>query len=315
MSFLRVENLHKSYGDLCAVDGISFAVAAGEVFGLLGPNGAGKSTTMMILSGVLRADTGAFTLGGAPFHPRQTAARRLLGVVPQDLALYQNLTARENLQFFGSLHGLRRGELDDRVGEVLARIGLDGRADDLAATYSGGMKRRLNFGVALVNRPRLLILDEPTVGIDPQSRTHLLQCVSELAAEGVAVIYASHYMEEVQAICQRVAIMDHGHILRNGPLGDLLQGAHARTDVRVAHWDAAAASEFAELVEVIAASNGVAQLRLRTDPSDAEADLSDRLARLLDGLHARRIAVKAVETSEANLEQLFLDLTGRRLRD
>jgi linearmycin/streptolysin S transport system ATP-binding protein len=315
MRLLQVENLRKSYGDLLAVDGISFSVESGRVFGLLGPNGAGKSTTMMILSGALDADAGSATLDGAPFQPRQTQARRVLGVVPQDLAIYLNLTARENLTFFGSLHGLPRRELQERIDDVLGRIGLEGRADDLAETFSGGMKRRLNFGVALLHRPQLLILDEPTVGVDPQSRTHLLRCVTDLADEGVAVIYASHYMEEVQAISQRVAIMDHGHILVNDTLEDLLRATHAGTDVRVAQWNSDVGADLQDLVEVVAANNGDAQLRLRVAAGGSERDLTQSLTRLFDSLQQRRVVVRSVETHEANLEQLFLDLTGRQLRD
>ncbi len=315
MSMLCVHKLRKAYGDLLAVDGISFEVEAGRVFGLLGPNGAGKTTTMMILSGVLAADSGSFTLDGEAFLPRQTRARSRLGVVPQDLAIYQNLTARENLYFFGSLHGLSRRVLRDRVEDVLARIGLDGRADDLAGTFSGGMKRRLNFGVALLHQPKLLILDEPTVGIDPQSRTHLLQCVTDLADEGVAVIYASHYMEEVQAISHRVAIMDCGRILVNDCLQDLLGTARARTDLRVSPWSSDASAQLQDLVEVVGATNGDAHLRLRAAPGDSRLDPARRLARLLDRLESQRIVVRSIETREANLEQLFLDLTGRQLRD
>lgn len=315
MRLLQVENLRKSYGDILAVDGISFTVEAGRVFGLLGPNGAGKSTTMMILSGALDADAGSITLDGAPFQPRQTEARRLLGVVPQDLAIYLNLTARENLMFFGSLHGLSRRELRERVDNVLGRIGLEGRADDLAQTFSGGMKRRLNFGVALLHRPQLLILDEPTVGVDPQSRTHLLECVTNLAAEGIAVIYASHYMEEVQAISHRVAIMDHGNILVNDPLEDLLRTTRGATDVCVSQWNGDAGTELQDLVEVVTASNGDAQLRLRAPAGDSEQDLTQSLTRLFDSLQQRHVVVRSVETHEADLEQLFLDLTGRQLRD
>src|SRR5580693_5413258 len=213
MNLLEVCNLRKTFGNLVAVEDVSFSVAAGEVFGLLGPNGAGKSTTMNMVVGLLAPDSGSIRLDGRELAPENRDLRMALGVVPQDLAIYPDLTARENLDFFGRLYGIRGRELKSRISEALSRTGLTSRANDRAANFSGGMKRRLNFGVALLHRPKLLILDEPTVGVDPQSRAHLLDCVRDLSREGIAAVYASHYMEEVETICQRVAIVDHGRVL------------------------------------------------------------------------------------------------------
>src|SRR5262245_28163715 len=206
MSLLEVSHLRKSYGATRAVDDLSFSVDAGEIFGLVGPNGAGKSTTMMILAGLRQADAGTVTIAGYAAGKGDHALQRILGVVPQDVAVYSDLTARENLEFFGEIYGLSGDDLKQRIERVLKDVGLTSQADHFVHTYSGGMKRRLNFGVALLHDPRLVILDEPTVGVDPQSRSHLLECVRQLAAGGVAVIYASHYMEEIEAICQRIAV-------------------------------------------------------------------------------------------------------------
>ena len=199
MILLQVENLRKSYGSHVAVQDVSFSLDQGEVFGLLGPNGAGKSTTMMMLAGLLLPDSGTIRLGseGTVYDARNPEHRRQLGVVPQDLAIYPELNAVENLRFFGGIYGMSGATLQRRIDEVLSRVGLTGDAHRASHEYSGGMKRRLNFGVALLHSPKLLILDEPTVGVDPQSRSHMMDTVRNVSAEGVAVIYASHYMEEV----------------------------------------------------------------------------------------------------------------------
>ena len=250
MPLLEVKNLRKSYESLVAVAGVSFEVRAGEVFGLLGPNGAGKSTTMLMIAGLVPSDAGMIDLDGKPFDPRNPAMRSQLGVVPQDLAIYPELTATENLQFFGRLYGIKGKILSDRIQAALERVGLTGRADDPAGTYSGGMKRRLNFACALLHHPRLLILDEPTVGVDPQSRSHLLACVRDLNAEGVAVIYASHYMEEVQTLCERVAIMDHGKILAMDTLNNLLGRMSADLILRISKPPSNVARQLSQLAEV-----------------------------------------------------------------
>jgi ABC-2 type transport system ATP-binding protein len=219
---LEVSHLRKSFGDTVAVDDLSFHVDGGEIFGLVGPNGAGKSTTMMILAGVRRADAGCVSIGGHAAGQGHRTVQRMLGVVPQDLAIYTDLTARENLAFFGELYDVPRPERESRIERILGQVGLESHADQYVRTFSGGMKRRLNFGMALIHEPRLVILDEPTVGVDPQSRSHILDCVRQLAADGVGVIYASHYMEEVEALCQRVAIIDQGKLLAEGTLEELL---------------------------------------------------------------------------------------------
>jgi ABC-2 type transport system ATP-binding protein len=315
MSLLEVVDLRKSYGDHVAVDGLSFRVEAGEVFGLLGPNGAGKSTTMMMLAGLRLADSGTVTIDGHSFASGAAQLKRILGVVPQDLAIYPDLTARENLEFFGRLYGIGGAVLRERIDKILEQVGLTQNAHSYGRTFSGGMKRRLNFGVALLHGPKLVILDEPTVGVDPQSRSHLLDCVRELSREGVGVIYASHYMEEVEAICQRVAIIDRGKLLTCGTLDELLCKSRADLHVRVLGSKARLAPRLAGLGEVEPLPEGEVQVVVHRDRRDPKFAINDRLTLVLEILKQAGAELLAVETKEHNLEKLFLELTGRRLRD
>ena len=220
---LVVESLVRHYGDLKAVDGVSFRIAPGETYGLLGPNGAGKTTTISMIAGLVTADSGTVTILGEAMTARSVRPKRLIGLVPQDLALYPDLTARENLVFFAKLYGLRGKEMTARVDEVLEIIGLGDRAKDLSKEFSGGMKRRLNIGVGLLHRPALLILDEPTVGVDPQSRNSILEAVEALSGEGMAVLYTTHYMEEAERLCDRIAIIDSGRLQAEGTREELIR--------------------------------------------------------------------------------------------
>jgi ABC-2 type transport system ATP-binding protein len=316
MSLLEVVDLRKSYGGHVAVDGLSFHVEAGEVFGLLGPNGAGKSTTMMMLAGLRPADSGTVTIAGHSYESGAHELKRVLGVVPQDLAIYPDLTARENLAFFGRLYGIGGKTLADRIDRILAQVGLTENAHSYGKTFSGGMKRRLNFGVALLHEPKLVILDEPTVGVDPQSRSHLLECVRSLSADGVGVIYASHYMEEVEAICQRVAIIDRGKLLTCGSLDELLTRSRADLHLRVV---GAAARLRPRLIGLGAVEplgdDGEVQVVIHRDRRDGRFTVNDRLTLVLEILKQAGAELLAIETREHNLERLFLELTGRRLRD
>ena len=318
MSLLEVEHLRKSFGDLVAVDDVSFHVDAGQVFGLLGPNGAGKSTTMHIIAGLLAPDDGRVRLEEQQLGPEHRAARRILGVVPQDLAIYPDLTAWENLEFFGRLYGLRGQELQRQIDSALDRIGLADRAHDRAGNFSGGMKRRLNFGIALLHSPKLLILDEPTVGVDPQSRAHLLECVRELSAEGIGCIYASHYMEEVQAICQRVAIMDRGRIVAMDTLPALLAQLDSELLVKVSQPPPEVLARLRDVTEVRAdpaEADGEVTIVIQRRPQNGRDPLNETLARINSLLTPAGVQVKTIETREPNLERLFLQLTGSRLRD
>jgi ABC-2 type transport system ATP-binding protein len=316
MPLLEVAQLAKSYDSHVAVDGVSFSVAAGEVFGLLGPNGAGKTTTMLMLAGLLKPDAGRIAIDGRPFEPGNPEMKKMLGLVPQDLAIYPDLTARENLSFFGRLYGLRGVLLQERIDVALERTGLKQHALSQVTTFSGGMKRRLNFGIALLHEPRLLILDEPTVGVDPQSRSHLLDCVRDLSAAGMAVLYASHYMEEVQAICHRVGIMDHGKMLACGALDELLGRLESALCLRVASVpDERLAVQLRDLAEVRRDADGEATVVLDRRAGDDSNLLASRLMQVLEALRGAGVELRAVETHEPNLERLFLKLTGSRLRD
>jgi ABC-2 type transport system ATP-binding protein len=315
MSVLVVEHLRKSFDGHVAVDDVSFTVQRGEVFGLLGPNGAGKSTTMSMIAGLITPDAGNVTITSDDNNCSVTDRRLLLGVVPQDLAIYPDLTVRENLTFFGSLYGVSRDELRRRVDAALERVGLADRQKSPTRTLSGGMKRRLNFAVALLHQPKLLILDEPTVGVDPQSRAHLMDCVRDLSEGGMAVIYASHYMEEVQAICRSAAILDHGKVLANDSINRLLDRVGSRVEIvlsRRAPEVAARLNGHARYVDDQAAPRLL--LDNQTPNADAQA-VAVRLASTLELLVSLGVPVRSVETQSANLERLFLDLTGRGLRD
>jgi len=316
MGILEVRNLRKAYGDLVAVKDVSFTVGDGQVFGLLGPNGAGKSTTMMMVCGLLTPDSGTILVNGEEMRPDHRELKRLLGVVPQDLAIYPELTARENLRFFGKLYGLSGARLKSRVDDALGRTGLTKRADDPAHEFSGGMKRRLNFGCALLHEPKLLILDEPTVGVDPQSRSHLLESVQQVAREGVAVIYASHYMEEVEEICRKVAIVDHGRVIAEDSLDALL--GRMKSVIRL-HMRGSEIHIPPQLNSVVTAErNGDEQHQIididRGRLSQA-ITLDQALADLLCDARNQGATLETIESQEANLERLFLELTGNKLRD
>lgn len=317
MSRLEVVDLRKSYGSACVVDSVSFTVASGEVFGLLGPNGAGKTTTMSMIAGLLEADSGEVRFDGRPIKSLTKQDRRFLGIAPQDLAIYPELSARENLELFGKLYGLHGAQLKKRCGEVLDQIGLSEQADRDCGHFSGGMKRRLNFGVALIHQPQLLILDEPTVGVDPQSRSYLLDCVRQEASRGIAVIYASHYMEEVSAICDRVAIMDHGREIAMGSLNELLGQMQQELALRVRRLSNNARERLGNWFE----SNGTldgdeSRLVLQRSNGAANTDgLISELRRVLEILDSEKSELVSVETSQSSLERLFLKLTGHSLRD
>ena len=302
-------DLEKRYGDRLALDRVAFQVEEGEMFGLLGPNGAGKTTLLSILSCLLTASGGRATILGRPVGPDDKELRRCIGIVPQELAVYGELTGRENLAFFGRLYGLRGKELANRVDEVLGMVGLADRANHRVDTFSGGMKRRLNFGVALMHRPRLLMLDEPTTGVDPQSRNHIFEGVRRLNREGTTVIYTSHYMEEVQALCRRIGIMDHGRLIACDTLPALLKQLPGLVRLRLAEVPAI-------LVDQL---NGWPKMRVISTTGDTlEMECDDAktaLLRLVALLNELNLDPIGLEVEEPNLERVFLHLTGRALCD
>jgi ABC-2 type transport system ATP-binding protein len=308
---LECQGLRKVYGDLVAVDDVSFRIHEGETYGLLGPNGAGKTTIIQMVVGILARDGGQITVAGQPHDLHRTATKALIGYVPQELALYQDLTARENLRFFGRLYGLSGRALHARVDEVLAVVGLSDRAKDKVETFSGGMARRLHIGVGLLHRPRLLILDEPTAGVDPQSRNAILDSVEQLAGAGIAVLYTTHYMEEAERLCDRVGIIDLGRLRAEGTRRELVTRIGGRDELRLtASGDlAGAASTLAQHPRVHQASAEESAVRLLV--TDAAAALPE----LLDTAARSGVSVRGVEIQEPNLEAVFLHLTGKALRE
>jgi ABC-2 type transport system ATP-binding protein len=306
---LEVLELHKRYGPIVALDRVSFDVAEGEMFGLLGPNGAGKTTLLSIVSCLLPPTFGEVRVQGRALNPSDRDARRALGIVPQELALYGELSARENLRFFGELYGLRDPDLRRRADEVLAAVGLADRADGRADTFSGGMKRRLNLGIALMHRPQLLLLDEPTVGVDPQSRNHIFEEVRRLNRAGVTIVYTSHYMEEVQALCQRVGIIDRGRLVACDTLPNLLRRVRSVIRCRVGAVSPALRERVKGLPDVRLSEPDATLLELEC------GDVKAVLPRLMAALTECQTELHSLETEEPNLERVFFDLTKTALRD
>jgi ABC-2 type transport system ATP-binding protein len=310
---IQVENLRKSFGDLKAVDGVSFEIAPGEIYGLLGPNGAGKTTTLSMMAGLLRPDGGRIRFDGVDLAERPLEVKGSLGVVPQENALYEELDAGEHLRLWGGLYGLAGGDLDAAVGRVLEQVGLGGRAKDPVKQYSGGMKRRLNLALGLVHSPRFVLLDEPTVGIDPQARLNILEVVRAVAADGAMVLYTTHYLEEAEKLCDRVAIIDHGKLLAEGSLEELQRMVGGEEVVAVrGDFDAEALGErllAAGGVRVLAREAG--RLVLAT----AETAAGRGSVKLLETLFAEGVAMEGVAIEPPSLNSLFLKLTGRELRD
>jgi len=306
---IRAETLTKKFGDKTAVDGISFQVEKGEIYGLLGPNGAGKTTTLSMLSGLLAPDSGRITFEGVDLARDPILCKRRLGVVPQEVALYEELSALENVRFWGSLYGLSGKELRAAAERALGRVGLTGRAKDAVKTYSGGMKRRLNLALGLVHSPNAVLLDEVTVGIDPQARASILDVVREVADAGTAVIYTTHYLEEAERLCDRIAIVDHGKVLAEGTL-DVLK-AQLGEEETVTLWGRfeadAARTALSGLpgARVLSAETG--RIALSTGGNGA--------AGLLGTIHDSGLAIDRVAIEPPSLNALFLKLTGRELRD
>ncbi len=306
---LAITSLTKRYGRLTALDGVSLEIAPGEFFGLLGPNGAGKSTLMSLIAGLKPADAGTITLNGQPAgsNSAAAAARRDLGLVPQTLALYDELTAEENLAVFGQLFALDRATLKTRIDEGLEAVGLQDRRKDRVKTFSGGMKRRLNLVAALLHRPKLLLCDEPTVGVDPQSRNAIFEFLEKRAAEGLTIIYSTHYMEEATRLCSRIAIIDHGKILADGTLNDLLAHLPSGEQLHLPASPAASAAlpDLATLGTVTTSDEG------HTVALAPDAKLSAVFA--LTERHG--IPSSACSLTRPALEDVFLHLTGKAFRE
>jgi ABC-2 type transport system ATP-binding protein len=296
---------------LAAVDGVGFHIDRGEIYGLLGPNGAGKTTTISMVAGLLERDSGEIAVDGQAMTTHSVRAKAAIGYVPQDLAIYPDLSGRENLVFFARLYGMPSSRAKARTKEVLEAIGLADRAGDQTKNYSGGMKRRLNIGIALLHEPRLLILDEPTVGVDPQSRNAILEEVRGLSATGVAVLYTTHYMEEAEHLCDRVGIIDHGKLIAEGTRRELvsLVGERDRVSLGASGDLEAAARSLSTVGGVREASATDEGISLVMD------DARSHLPEILQQAATAGATIKTVEVTEPDLEAVFLHLTGRALRD
>ena len=303
--------IRKTFGSLVAVNDVSFHINPGETYGLLGPNGAGKTTVLSLVVGVLEADGGKVVVAGEIMNPKATRTKTAVGYVPQDVAIYPDLSARENLMFFGRLVGLSGRTLKNRAAEVLEIVALSDRAKERTSRFSGGMRRRLNIGIGLMHKPKLLVLDEPTVGVDPQSRNAILESVDAMAAEGMAILYTTHYMEEAERLCDRIGIIDNGKIVAEGTRRELVQeqGGLDSVHIGITGHGLPAANAAMDLENVYQASVGDRSIELIV--TDARASL----AGIIKVVSETGANITGVEIDEPNLESVFLHLTGKALRD
>ena len=312
-NILEVQNLAKSYDNFTAVKGISFDIKEGEIFSLLGPNGAGKTTTISMLSTLYTPTSGDAVIGGHSITKDPMAVKQVIGVVPQEIALYEDLTARENLVFWGQMYGLGGKSLNSRVDEVLEQIGLTDKAKNRVKTYSGGMKRRVNIGVGLLHKPRLLFMDEPTVGIDPQSRRAILDTVKDLNKKGMTVLYTTHYMEEAAELSNRVGIIDHGELIALGTQDELTKQV-GQAETLILHIGENEDPD--ALAKAVSSVEGVQKADVtNNEVSIITSDAKDILAGVVGKANERGIKIRSMDIREPNLEAVFLHLTGRALRD
>lgn len=316
-TIVEVKDLRKQYNPpegVTAVQGVSFAIRQGEIFSLLGPNGAGKSTTISMLSCLLTPTSGDATIDGHSITGDAKAVKQVIGVVPQEIALYDTISARENLTFWGKMYGLSGEKLKERVAEVLKIAGLADRAEEKVATFSGGMKRRINIAVGLLHNPKVLYMDEPTVGIDPQSRRRILDTVQELNDQGLTVLYTTHYMEEAEELSDRIGIIDHGQLIAVGTQDELTDLVGQYDTVRL---DVGETTELnGTLVTDMMAVEGVHQAHGEGEQVIVQAeDANVVLPRILQTVTAHGRSIRRIEIQEPNLEAVFLHLTGRALRD
>lgn len=312
MELLQVKELEKAFKNVKAVNGVTFSVNKGEILGLLGPNGAGKSTTISMISTLLSPDKGEILYNGENIVKKPKAIRDRLGFVPQDIALYSLLTGKENLEFWGQAYGIKGKKLKERIEVVSQIIGLDEKLKAQVKTYSGGMKRRLNIGAALLHEPELIIMDEPTVGIDPQSRKHILDTVKMLNQQGMTVIYTSHYMEEVDYLCNRICVMDQGKVIAQGSKQQLVD-AHDDKRVYVVKCgfaDESLGKQLKDLPTVVDVINMDNQLRITTTKESEEVFMH-----IINRLNTLGVKILSIDIVEPDLETVFLSLTGRVLRD
>jgi len=306
---IKIQNLSKSFSDFKAIDNIDLNVKKGEIFGLLGPNGAGKSTLINILSTVLKANSGEITLNGIDLSTNQEKSKQIIGIVPQEISLYDNFSAYDNLLFFGKLYGIDTPILKNRIDKILLLIGLDNRKSDLIKTYSGGMKRRINIAAALLHQPEILLMDEPTVGVDPQSRNQIFDVVEALNKKGMTIVYTTHYMEEVERLCDTIAIMDNGNIITQGTLEELQNTSKTKELLKLNFQDLTN-QQFEDFqnqfdFEIIKDNNELS----------IKCAIEKELNNILNYAVNNDLKIIDIDRKKATLETIFLELTGRKLRD
>lgn len=306
---ISVSSLKKSYGAVLALKGISFDIKQGEFYGLLGPNGAGKTTTISIMSTLLEPDSGSVKIAGFDLKTNPTDCKKVIGVVPQEIALYNEMSAYDNLMFWGSLYNVAKGELKSRIDETLKLFGLYDRRNDKVKAYSGGMKRRINIASALLHQPKVLFMDEPTVGIDPQSRNLIFEVVEKLHKDGMTIVYTTHYMEEAERFCDRIGIIDNGQIIAQGTLNELKSLSKISETIVVSFLNLSD-----DLFEKIySGSEGVK--RHESDVYFATADVKKDLAAIVLKCSQAGLTISHIDIKKVNLETIFLSLTGKQLRD
>ena len=306
---IQVKNLSKSFGNIHAVKDISFSINKGEVFGFLGPNGAGKTTTLNMMSGILQADSGSVTIDGNNLKANPRLCKELIGVVPQEVSLYDEFSAYDNLLFWGGLYNIPSKKLKANIKNILELIGLTDRQNDLIKTYSGGMKRRINIASSLLHNPKILFMDEPTVGVDPQSRNRIFEIVETLNKQGMTIIYTTHYMEEAERLCDRIAIIDNGKVISQGTQAELHDQSHVKEMVEITF-----EKPSEEKLEML--KNQLALKSIQNEQKVSfECDVNKDLSAIINACNYSNLIVKDLNLKKANLETVFLTLTGKQLRD
>ena len=310
-NILEVKDLYKKFKDVVAVDNLSFSVKEGEIFGLLGPNGAGKSTAINVITGLIENYSGQVIIDGEEFKGNEKSIERKIGLVPQELAIYVNLSAEDNVRFFGELYGLKGKELDDAVDRSLSFVGIESVRKKKSNQFSGGMKRRLNIACGIVHSPKLLIMDEPTVGIDPQSRNHIMESIKRLNNEGTTILYTTHYMEEAEELCDRLTIMDLGQVIAQGSISEL-QNMISDSQFLEVQLPMGTLIDEEEILEI----KGVKNVLRRENQIEIESDKDVyNLSTMIEYFTDRDIEIRDIYTKKPNLENVFLSLTGKKLRD
>lgn len=311
MSIIEVKNITKRFNDKLVLDNVSYEVNEGEIFGFIGPNGAGKSTLINIMTTLLIPDSGTIKICGYDILKEPIKAKECIGYVPQDLALIEDLNAYDNLEFFGALYGLKGKVLKERINEALKVTGLEKTKKQKVKKFSGGMKRRLNIAVAIMHHPKVLILDEPTVGVDPQSRNHIFSFVKNICKEwGTTIVYTSHYMEEVEELCKRVFIMDLGKEISYGEKGDIKSSVFSNNKVLIETQNINAKT-IMELKDI----KGIMKVTDKNEEVSLTINSEFKLAKVLSLLEKNNIDIKKISYEEPKLEDVFLSLTGKNLRD